>query len=282
MHGCGLYPPARKRILLFNGLQVGESIHRHRRHTPPDLPGGATSSFEWSEKSRALPEHFAPAARCSPTRQDGQRDCRETRAIESGPGVGGKIDPQLPTQSLIAMLSELFDDPENVRVTNRPVEIGEPKAPRAKSPKRVTCFAYANHGTRLRETRSPTTLPASPPPQPISAKYWRIVVAMVLMGKGDPLENQAQKNTQSTTNKQLAITTPPGKDWQSRLRARKRLRSDHASLTPHSISGNPVVNAPNGITQRQRCQTRPTKNKITYRPGVAEVLPTNESAWRPP
>ena len=174
--------------------------------------------FESSEKSRALPEHSALATRYSPTRQDGPRDCHETRAIESGPGVGGKIDPQLPTQSLIAMLSELFDDPENVRVTNRPVEIGEPKAPRAKSPKRVTCFAYANHGTRLRETRSPTTLPASPPPTTDFGEILANRSGHGAHGKGrpprEPSPKKHPKNYKQTTcnhkpsRKRLAESTP--------------------------------------------------------------------------
>lgn len=150
MHHCGLYPPARKRILLFNGLQVGESIHRRRHHAPPDLPGGVTSLFESSEKSRALPEHSAPATRYSPTRQDGQRDCHETRAIDSGPGVSGKIDPQLPTLS----------DCHVFRVVRRPGE-----CPGHKS-------AGRNRGTestagKKSETRDPVPVrePRHAPPQ---------------------------------------------------------------------------------------------------------------------
>ena len=206
-----------------------------RRPISPEAQRPCSSRHRSQERSQNtsswLPNAAPPDKMASGTamRREQSRVARELAA---------KSIHRFP-RSPVAVFSELFDDLETVRVTNRPVEIEGPEAPRAKSPKRATGFPYPNHGTRLRKTRSPATLPASLPAKPISARYWRSVAAMVLMRKGQLLENQAGSHTQDTTNKQLVRNIPPGQDSQSRLRARKKCGPTTPLLTRHDTLGEP-------------------------------------------
>lgn len=169
---------------------TGATTTRHPISPEAQRPrsSGQRSRERCQNTSPRLPDAAPPdkMARGTATRREQSRVAPElaAKSIHSFP------------RSLIAMFSELFDDPENVRVTNRPVEIGGPKAPRAKNPKHATRFPYANRGTRLRRTQNPTTFPASFP----ATDSGEILAKRGSHGaheKGHPLENQAKKHTKN-------------------------------------------------------------------------------------